>query len=148
MEAENEDVSMSKQEKKAWVALAVFTVGALYLVWSLFFRGSAQTSAHDAGDFFLLFWVVYYLVSRKDKALVVDERDRQIAAKSGSAGYFALALMVFAAAKLVADWWDGAEVFVQSLSMGWVDGFLMLLLVASLAIQSAVSVYYYWRDRR
>ena len=148
MEAGNEAVGMSKQEKKAWVALTVFSVGAVYLVWSLFFRLAAQMVVHDAGEFFILFWVIYYLVSRKDKALVADERDRQIAAKSGSAGYFALALMVFAVAKFVADWWIGAEVFLHSLSVEWVDGFLMLLIVASLAIQSAVSAYYYWRDRR
>lgn len=148
MEAENETVGLGKQEKKAWVALAVFAVGAVYLVWSLFIRQSAQNSAHDAGEFFIAFWVIYYLVSRKDKTLVADERDRQIAAKSGSAGYLALAVMVFVVAKLVSDWWGGAEVFVHSLSMGWLDGFLMLLIVASLAIQSAVSVYYYWCDRR
>ena len=148
MEMENEVAGMSKKEKTAWVALAVFAVGTLYLVWSLFFRVSAQTSAHDAGEFFIMFLAIYYLVSRKDKTVVTDERDRQIVGKSRSAGYLSLVLMVLASAKLVADWWGGAETFVRSLSTEWVDGFLMLLIVASLAIQSAVSVYYYSRDRR
>ena len=140
--------SMSKQEKIAWVGFSVFSIAAIYLVWSLFFRQSPQTSVHDAGDFFILFCVAYFVISRKDKTLLADERDRQIAAKSGSAGYLALVGMLFVTAKLLADWWGGAEEFVRSLSMAWVDGFLLLLIVASLAIQSAVSVYYYWRDRR
>ena len=55
MEEKNEAVGMSKQERIAWVAFSVFAVATIYLVWSLFFRQSPQTSVHDAGDFFISF---------------------------------------------------------------------------------------------
>ena len=151
MDAEVSGSGMSKSEKRAWIGLVVFAVGALYMAWNLFFRHPAsQTPDTDPGEFFILLWLIYWLTTRKDASLPSDERDRKIAARANSVGYCVLALTMFASAKFLVDWWGEAQAttFMRSVSLYWLDGYLMLLLVTSLATGSATSVYLYWRGRQ
>lgn len=143
---------MSKQEKLAWLALVIFSAASAYLGWRLFVAdlvygySFGPKTAQRASYVFTFFLGGYYFIRRKDKSTFADERDRQIALKRLQAGYLSLALMLVFAVTVLGL--ESYKVFFHSLSRGWVEGVLMLMLMSSIAIHSGVGVVCYWRDRQ
>jgi hypothetical protein len=126
-----------------------FTTAAAFVSWMLFREPSVavdqETLRKIPYRFFLLFWVVYYLINRKDKSIVSDERDRLIAARRVEAGYVSLALMMLFTATVAGL--DSYRGFVLSRSPEWIEGYVVLLLMISISVSSAAGVMHYLRDR-
>lgn len=140
--------AMSKQEASSWLALALCGIGSVYLALRLFTGDGAGVdgdTARHASRGLIVFVVAWLLLRRRDATPLADERDRAIAARRMQAGYMALLLMLLVGATLLGlDGWRDA---IASRPAAWLESMVMLMLLASLTVHSAVGVWHYVRDR-
>lgn len=144
--------AMSRQEQFAWLALALLVPATAYVGWWLFFDAAGQAGLVPEGvrrigsGACLAFVFIRMWVAQRNKGVLVDERDRQISARSVASGYAWLALAVLVTSAIVGldSWWD----YLDSRSPAWIESFLLLCLLSSFVVIAAVGAVHYWRDRR
>lgn len=144
---------MSKQEKIAWVMLAVTLIAVVYLAWELFLAPGAAMSEGALGSMrdnvfklFLALLLGATVIRKYTNGPLEDERDRQIKAEGTEAGYAALILMVFVSGMLIRG--TGFADYLLARPHGWLELYLLLCVAVSVAVNGAVRTYRYWCDRR
>lgn len=139
---------LSKQEKITLVVLAVSSLGTAYLIWELFLAPAGL--AHGARDIVSMLYsaliVGLVVIQNYSNGPLEDERERQVKAKGTGGGYFTLVLLLIVTGIIVrAHSFAG---YIGSRTPSWLEMYLLLCIVVSLAVNYAIRAFGFWRDRR
>lgn len=143
---------MNKQEKFAWIRFGGIALVFAYLCWKLFFAdapvgadGWEAIKNNVANLTYVLVFAGAVLTSPR-KGVAVDERDRAISASAAKTALVALSLIIAVSGTII-----GMDRYADLLTMrsaAWFEHYLLACLALAWWVESSVTVFHHWRDRR
>ncbi len=143
---------MNKHEYSAWWRFVLSGLFGAYLCWWLFFAD--QTVVEEAwegvGDVLnLMFLVIIWVCNahlRRRKGIAQDERDLAISGIAAQTALVALVVLVMSTPMIVNGGGRWKDEIV--LKRHWFDFYMFACIAFAVWMESAVTVFHHWRDRR
>lgn len=143
---------MNKQEKFGWIRFGITASVFVFLCWKLFLadpRVGDDEWKEIHGSVMNLVLVIAlagFVLTRPGKGVVADERDRAITASAAKTALAALTLIVAVSGTIIGMGSYADLLAVRSAE--WFEHYLMACLALAWWVESAVTVFHHWRDRR